>query len=311
MAQFKVFVSSNQKELQDERLAVKETILGDTVLRGIFDIFLFEDMGAKGKAPNSAYLKEVDNSDIYIGILGDKYGIKGKDGFSPTERELRRFLKSKKQKEVLFYIKGKDDSKRDKELQKIIKEVKSNYIYRRFNSTELLKNQVLKSLIEYLHDKGVISKEPFDRRVCIESTYKEIDEREVRNYLKNRAIKLKVSIPKIPIRDFLIKTLNIIREHEGELKPTNTGLLFFGKNPQEYIPQSEVRIARFRGTTRMEFLDSQEMVGPVYKILEQVEIFFMRNTRLANKIVDFKRVDIPEYPFDAVREGIINTMCIQ
>ena len=74
-------------------------------------------------------------------------------------------------------------------------------------------------------------------------------------------------------------------------------------NPTEYISQSEIRIARFRGTTRTEFIDSKEIKGPIYKMLDEVEAFFKRNTRLASKIVEFKRVDIPEYPYEAIREA--------
>ena len=59
---------------------------------------------------------------------------------------------------------------------------------------------------------------------------------------------------------------------------------------------------------RSEFLDSKEIKGPIYKMLDEVEIFFQRNTRLANKIVEFKRVDIPEYPFEAIREAVINAI---
>lgn len=109
----KVFISGNQKELKKERLAVKEAIFENTVLRKFFDVFMFEELPAKGKPPALTYLKEVDDSDIYIGIIGNKYGIKDKDGFSPTEREFRRFLKRKKQQEILFYLRGKDDSERD------------------------------------------------------------------------------------------------------------------------------------------------------------------------------------------------------
>jgi ATP-dependent DNA helicase RecG len=55
-------------------------------------------------------------------------------------------------------------------------------------------------------------------------------------------------------------------------------------------------------------MDSSGIKGPVYGILREVENFFQRNTRLAHKIVDFKRVDIPEYPYDAIREAVINAM---
>ena len=305
---FKVFISGNQKELRKERLAVKEAILGNAVLRKFFDVFMFEELPAKGRSPVMTYLKEVDGSDIYIGIIGNEYGAKGKNGFSATEREFKHFIKSKRQKELLFYLKGRDNSTRDKELQRLIKTVKEDYIYKRFMTTEGIKNQIFNSLIAYLDEQGMISRMPFDQLICREVEYGDIDEKEVKNFLRGRAVKLKVDIPKISVREFLIKTLKIVKEKDGKLELTNTAILFFGKNPQEYIPQSEIRIARFKGATRLEFIDSKEITGSIYKMLDEVEVFFKRNTRLANKIVEFKRVDIPEYPFEAIREAIINAI---
>jgi len=304
----KVFISGNQKELREERLAAKEVIIDNAVLKKFFDVFVFEELPAKGKSPTMTYLKEVDDSDIYIGIIGSEYGTKGKNGFSPTEREFRCFLKSKRQKELLFYIKGSDDPKRDKDLRRLIKAVKEDYIYKRFMGTEELKNQIFNSLIAHLDEQGIISTMPFDHLICREADYSDIDEKEVKNFLKNRAVKLKVDIPKISVREILMKTLKIVKVQNKKRKPTNTAILFFGKNPQKYIPQSEIRVARFKGTTRLEFIDSQEIVGPIYKMLDEVGIFFKRNTRLANKIVEFKRIDIPEYPFEAIREAVINAV---
>jgi hypothetical protein len=71
----KIFVSGNQKELREERLAVREAILGAAVLRKFFDVFIFEELPATGRSPVFTYLKEVDDSDIYIGIVGKKYSI--------------------------------------------------------------------------------------------------------------------------------------------------------------------------------------------------------------------------------------------
>jgi len=308
MKKYKIFVSGVQRELKGERLAVKEIVLSNSTLRDFFDIFLFEDLPAKGKSPVSTYIKQVDNSDVYIGIIGNEYGIKGKDGLSPTEREFRRFVKQKPQGEILIFIKGKDDSKRDKDTQRFIKTIRDSYIYKCFDNIDELKTQVLNSLISYLDEEGILSKLPFDQVICREAGYETIDEEEVRDFLENRAIKLDVDIPKISIKDFLIKTLKVVKEEKGELKPTNAGLLFFGKNPSKYISQNEIRIARFKGITRINFIDSKEIKGPIYKMLNEVEMFFRRNTRLANKIVEFKRVDIPEYPYEAIREAVINAI---
>jgi len=304
---YKIFVSSNQTELKEERSAVKEIVLGNPTLRNFFEVFLFEDTPAKGKSPVTSYLKEVDNSDIYIGIVGKEYGVKGKDGLSPTEREFRRFIK-KPEKEAMIFIKGSDDSKKDIEVQAFIKAIRESYIYKRFTNPDGLSAHVLSSLISYLDGKGKLSKGPFDETICHETGYEAIDEKEVKDFLKNRAIKIKVDIPKLPVKDFLVNTLKVVKKEDGELRPTHAGLLFFGKDPTEYIPQNEIRIARFRGVSRIEFIDSQEIKGPFYKMLAEVESFFKRNTRLASKIVEFKRVDIPEYPYEAIREAVINAI---
>lgn len=310
---YKVFVSGNQKELTNERLAVKAIVTGHQTLRRFFDIFIFEDVPAKGKPASAIYLKEVYNSDIYLGILGFNYGQKQKDGLSETEREYRKFVnaKNKERKEnALIFVKGnnKQDRKRDKEMQQFLKSIKQPHTYERFSDKKDFEIKVRDALLAYLDDKGDIPEGAFDEIICKSASYKDINEQEARDFLKNRAVKLEVAIPKISIKGFLVKTLRVVKKANEKFIPTNAALLFFGKNPSVCIPQNEIRIARFKGTDRLESIDSQEIKGPIYKILEQAEIFFKRNTRLANKIVEFKRVDIPEYPYEAIREAIINAI---
>ena len=119
---YKIFVSGVQKELKKERLSVKESILENALLKKHFDVFLFEDLPAKSRPADKTYLKELEKSDIYLGLFGDEYGVKGANGLSATEREFRRAVK--KDKEVLIFLKGKDDSKRDEKLRNLINEIK-------------------------------------------------------------------------------------------------------------------------------------------------------------------------------------------
>ncbi len=308
--QFKLFVSANQKELREERFAIKEVINDNATLRQVFDVFLFEDQTAKRKSPSATYLKHVSNSDIYVGILGKNYGDKGPDGLSATEREFRRFLKANPDGEVIVLLQGDsaNDNKRDKDLQDLVRTVKANHIYKRFRNVDDLKMQVLNSLISFLDEKGGVAKGPFDSRICPEIGYDVIDEQTVKDFLQNRAIKRKTKTPDGTIKDFLINVLKVVKKDKSGLLVTNAGLLFFGKEPSEIITHHEIRIARYKGTDRLHTIDSQEIKGPVYKMLDAVEKFFLRNTNLANKIVEFKRVDIPEYPFEAVREAVINAI---
>jgi ATP-dependent DNA helicase RecG len=304
----KVFVSGNQTELRDERFAVKETITSNSILNNIFDVFIFEDLPANSRDPISTYIKEVENSDIYIGLIGSVYGVVGEDGFSPTEREFQSFISANPHNDVFMFIKGAGDIDRDKETHEFIAKVRDLTTYKRFIDLDDLKSHVTDSLVLYLYDNGIIRREPFDLAICNDVRYDAVDEDEVKDFLEKRAIELDRGVPSRPISDLLLNILKVVKEVDGELKPTNTALLFFGKNPSECISQNEIRTARFKGITRRETIDSKEITGPIYKMLDDVEVFFKRNTRLANKIVDFKRVDIPEYPYDAIREALINAI---
>lgn len=305
---FKLFVSGNQTELKEERFAVKEVITNNHILNNHFDVFLFEDLPAKGEDPVSTYIDEVEKSDIYIGLIGNVYGEPNDAGLSPTELEFQTFINTNPHNERLIFIKGKSDANREDKTQKFIQNIKNLATYKRFDGLDDLKSYVEDSLTLYLYDKHIIRSEPFDMAVCFDAGYDDINEDSVKDFLEKRATELNLGVPSRPVKDFLVDILKVVKEVDGEFKPTNTGLLFFGKDPAEFIPQSEIKMVRFNGVTRLQTIDSKEISGRIYEMLDEAEIFFKRNTRLANKIVGFKRVDIPEYPYEAVREALINAI---
>ncbi len=55
---YKIFVSGVQKELKSERLAVKELVESDVLLKEYFNVFLFEKAPAGSKPSKVVYLKE-------------------------------------------------------------------------------------------------------------------------------------------------------------------------------------------------------------------------------------------------------------
>jgi len=50
MKKYKIFISGVQKELKEERRAVKDFISSDTLLQKHFDAFLFEELPVKQKS---------------------------------------------------------------------------------------------------------------------------------------------------------------------------------------------------------------------------------------------------------------------
>ncbi|MGA1871665.1 MAG: DUF4062 domain-containing protein [bacterium] len=90
----RIFVSSVQKELENERLAISELIALDPFLNRHMESILFEMLPASAAPAEKVYLDALRSCQIYFGIIGFDYGRKGQDGLSATHREYqeaRRF----------------------------------------------------------------------------------------------------------------------------------------------------------------------------------------------------------------------------
>src|SRR4029077_7745403 len=100
----RIFVSSVQEELADERRAVKAFVQGDPLLRLFFSVFLFEDLPAADARADAVYLDEVDRCAVYVGLFGKDYGFADAQGISPTERESDRATRQGKPR--FIFVKG-------------------------------------------------------------------------------------------------------------------------------------------------------------------------------------------------------------
>ena len=85
-------------------------------------------------------------------------------------------------------------------------------------------------------------------------------------------------------------------------------ILFANKELVEY-PQCLLRLARFRGTDKMEFLDNQRIQGNIFKLLDAAMAFIFKHLSLSGKIEGLEREEQLTIPYKAVREGIINSLC--
>ncbi len=71
---YKVFISSHQGEFKKERAKLRDLISRDHTLKKFFHVFIFEDLNAKDDSSEKVYMENVADSDIYICLLGKKYG---------------------------------------------------------------------------------------------------------------------------------------------------------------------------------------------------------------------------------------------
>lgn len=87
-------------------------------------------------------------------------------------------------------------------------------------------------------------------------------------------------------------------------------VVLFGKTFLPDYPQCELRLARFRGIDKTEFLDQRQLRGPAFKLLEEAELFCQRHFPLPGRIEPdrLQRVDRPLIPPGAMREILVNAL---
>lgn len=107
-----------------------------------------------------------------------------------------------------------------------------------------------------------------------------------------------------PIEDILAK-LELLKDG----KPTNAAAMLFAKDTSNYH-QFRVRLARFRGTDKNEFIDNQQASGNFLQLLDAGMSFFFKHLSLSGKITNkLQREEELEIPAGALREAYINALC--
>ena len=74
------------------------------------------------------------------------------------------------------------------------------------------------------------------------------------------------------------------------------------------FPQLKLSLARFKGTTRDEFLDNRQYFGSAFALMRRAERFLIDWLPVASKIIpgQMARIDTPALPTEAVREALAN-----
>ncbi len=102
-----------------------------------------------------------------------------------------------------------------------------------------------------------------------------------------------------------LERLNLIKD--GSI--CNSAAVLFGKDFYDY-PQCRLRLARFRGTTKRDFIDNRQEEGNIFQLVDAAMAFFFKHLNLSgtthHRIV---REDELEIPYDALRESVVNSLC--
>jgi len=109
------------------------------------------------------------------------------------------------------------------------------------------------------------------------------------------------------LEDFLLSMK--LATMNGSVKIKNSALLFFAKDPIYHNPQIEIKLVRFEGTEPVKIIAHQLVQSDLIEAIEKSFAFIKQNVSKSIQIkLDAKREEKYQYPFDVIREAIVNAV---
>lgn len=304
MKRIKIFISSVQAEFAQERKALYEYLLSDPLLGKFFNPFLFELLPSMDQRADKVYLREVERSDIYLGLLGKDYGFENKDGVSPTELEFDNATAQHKTR--LIFLTYHTTKERHPKQVAFVAKAQEVLIRKRFGAADELKAAVYAALVRFLEEKEIIRSGPFDATFA-DAGLDVLDSEKVVKFVRIAQSKRGFPLSETAPKEEILTHLNLLNEN----RVTNAAILLFGKNPQKFYISSEVRCAHFHGTEVAKPIPSYKVFkGDVFELVDQAVDFVL--SKLDYSVGTRKeQVQIPggyEIPKEIVAEAIVNAV---
>jgi len=154
-----------------------------------------------------------------------------------------------------------------------------------------------------------------DLRPCPGATLDDLDLSQVETYRRE----LDRRNPGSPLvrqspEELMVAVGALVKEGR-RLRPTLTGVLFFGRSPQRFYPSFTITFLHFAGTStaRAEpgdplYLDNREFRGSLPGIIDAVRATIYEKQSKGAVVEGFVRQDLPEYPEFAYREALVNAV---
>ena len=112
--------------------------------------------------------------------------------------------------------------------------------------------------------------------------------------------------PEESLIESYLENLKVITHDKN---PTLAGILFFGEDPQRFIPYARIIAAYFPGTdTSIPPADKKDLDGKILDILENSSKFLGLYVKEKHEIRGFEPELYPEIPMAVLREGVVNAI---
>ena len=178
--------------------------------------------------------------------------------------------------------------------------------YRRVGNTtrSMSVGEYNRMLFERMHTERRWENQP-----VTEWTVDDLDIAEIRNTIAEAVRIGRLNEPGSRDPEALLRGLGLMRD--GILY--RAAAVLFGKAERIEcdMPQCLLRVARFRGLDRAEFLDNRQFHGNAFSLLASAEYFLRGTLTIASRFESghMQRIDEPLYPPLAIREALANALC--
>ena len=149
----------------------------------------------------------------------------------------------------------------------------------------------------------------FEAEAAPGTKWEDLDGEVVAEYLEKRQQRQRRASAHSPLE--LLHEIGAVDERG---RPTHSGLLLFGRNPQQFLPQSGLVFVKFPGTEpRGEdglagYGRREEIGGPLARIIEAAWQIVWEEMNVGAVVKGLEREELPDYPPFAVREALVNAV---
>ena len=318
-----VFVSSVQKELEDERLIVQNLVNTDAFLSAYCTPVLYELEPASPDKALEGCLQSLDGCQVYLLIVGIEYGTPV-GGLSITHAEYRRAKKRKLP--VLAFIKGDRSVKREDGTSKLLAELDADGPkYKRFGNVIELQKEVRAALVKLLKDRFGIAPTSDENQIAeqtIEATssfesqplarlrWQDLDHEVLRRLIAAAENRDADSLSEADlVSGAAARGLAWRDQGTGETYATAAGIVLLAKDPSMVFPQCRILADAYRSTEPDgDPRDHEDIRAPMPLAIDRAIAFIDRNTRHPMRIVGLNRLRLDEYPVDGLREALVNAV---
>ena len=325
MSKLRVFVSSVQKEMESERVAIASLITTDPYLLQHCEPVLFEKEPAPARKLSQPYLKCLESCQIYLLLVHKEYG-KPDGSLSATHHEYHHAQKLGLPS--LIFIKGENpvDDERAPETKAFFAEIRlDKHTYKRFIDRLDLRAEVRRALLQLLKDDFQIEpsseeaaggKELIEAASAFESTplndvhWNSLDEQLVGAFAAKVVESPGSRVFDEPVFQALHTRGLLWRKGEkGDHFATAAGFLLLGVRPGDRYPQCEILVDAYADTKISGKPRGQVNINAALpKAIDQILEFVDKHTFHPARVVGINNITLDEYPQRALREALVNAV---